>query len=155
MRKKSVLRTKEMRDQHRAKKLEKYKKCYIRIRFPDRTELQAVFAPLEKPAAIYDFLKECLKEENLKEFYLYTIPPKNMLKYDNPTNFRDLSYLPAALVHFGIPEGSQMVSPFLKDELIKNIKEKLNPTTVFIPKSDQNFVINIHNNPPPEPEEKK
>jgi hypothetical protein len=37
------LRTKEMRERDRIKKLSKYKKCFIRIRFPDRTELQGTF----------------------------------------------------------------------------------------------------------------
>jgi len=126
------LRTKEMRERDRIKKLSKYKKCFIRIRFPDRTDLQGTFIPLELMNSVYQFVRLCLKESS-GDFYLYMIPPKTILKEDNTTNLRDLGFLPACLLYFGIPEGLQIQSPFLKDSIISEIKEKLPPPQIYIP----------------------
>jgi len=131
-----------MRDREKAKKWSKYKKCFIRIRFPDRTELQGTFGPLEKPAVLYSLVLESLREENRNvEFHLYTIPPKVIISANKDTNFRDLGFLPAALVHFGISEGDQMQIPFLKEDLTKAIAEKLPPPEIYIPKTEQTIVI--------------
>jgi len=138
---KSIFRTKEMRERDKAKKWAKYKKCFIRIRFPDRTELQATFGPLEKPAALYTFISESLREENRNvEFHIYTIPPKSIISSNEDTNFRDLGLLPAALVHFGLAEGSQMQMPFLRAELTNTISEKLPPPEIYIPKKEQTIL---------------
>jgi len=137
----SVLRTKEMRERDKAKSLSKYTKCFIRIRFPDRSELQGTFGPHEKPAAIYAFVLESLREENRTvEFHLYTIPPKNIISADKDIIIRDLGFLPAALIHFGITEGAQMQMPFLREELTKSIAEKLPPPEIYIPKTEQTIV---------------
>jgi hypothetical protein len=61
------------------------------------------------------------------------IPPKTILKEDNTTNLRDLGFLPACLLYFGINEGLQMQTPFLKDSIISEIKEKLPPPQIYIP----------------------
>jgi len=126
------LRTKEMRERDRIKKLSKYKKCFIRIRFPDRTELQGTFLPLELMNSVYQFVRVCLKD-NSGDFHLYMIPPKTILKEDNTKNLRDLGFLPACLLYFGINEGLQMQTPFLKDSIISEIKEKLPPPQIYIP----------------------
>jgi len=130
-----------MRERDKAKKWAKYKKCFIRIRFPDRTELQATFGPLEKPAVLYAFISESLREENRNvEFHIYTIPPKTIINSDKDTNFRDLGFLPAALIHFGITEGSQMQMPFLREDLTNKIAEKLPPAEIYIPKKEQTIL---------------
>jgi len=134
------LRTKEMRERDRIKKLSKYKKCFIRIRFPDRVELQGTFLPLEKISSIYQFVRDCLREES-QDFHLYIIPPKTILKTDDPTNLRDHNFLPACLIYFGLNEGSKIQSPFLKEHLIADIKEKLPPPEIYMPPQEQSPII--------------
>jgi len=134
------LRTKEMRERDRIKKLSKYKKCFIRIRFPDRVELQGTFLPLELMSSVYKFVSDCLQEES-SEFHLYTIPPKTILKPDCPTNLRDLQFLPACIIYFSPNEGAKMQSPFLKEHLVAEIKEKLPPPQVYIPPTVHSPII--------------
>jgi len=135
-----VLRTKEMRERDRIKKLSKYKKCFIRIRFPDRVELQGTFLPVELMSSVYQFVRDCLKEHG-GEFHIYSIPPKTILKEDNTTNLRDLGFLPACLLYFGINEGTQTQTPFLKDSIITDIKEKLPPAKIYVSQVDQSPII--------------
>lgn len=132
------LRTKEMRERDRIKKLSKYKKCFIRIRFPDRTELQGTFLPVELMSSVYQFVKDCLRVDT--EFHLYTIPPKQILKPDLTTNLRDMNFLPACLIYFGLNE-DKLQSPFLKEHLIENIKEKLPPPEIYLPPQEQSPII--------------
>jgi len=139
-----VLRTKEMRDRDRAKKLSKYTKCFIRIRFPDRVELQGTFLPVEKISSVYQFVRECLNEFNqIQEFQLYTIPPKTVIKQDDPKGLRDHGFLPACLIYFGLPDGSKMTMPFLNDNLIKDIKERLpvSEKTIYTPPTEDPIII--------------
>uniref|UniRef100_A0A6B2LBB3 UBX domain-containing protein n=1 Tax=Arcella intermedia TaxID=1963864 RepID=A0A6B2LBB3_9EUKA len=132
------LKTKEMREKEKIKKLSKYKSCYIRVKFPDRVEVQAVFNPLEKPSDVYQFVEECLSAANKAvPFHLYTVPPKMIIEKSSNKNLRDLGFVPAVLMHFDINEGHSGTTPFLKEELIKDIKEKLPPPQVVVPKRDQ------------------
>eukprot|EP01123_Difflugia_compressa_P001070 TRINITY_DN11231_c0_g1_i1.p1 TRINITY_DN11231_c0_g1~~TRINITY_DN11231_c0_g1_i1.p1 ORF type:complete len:197 (+),score=37.24 TRINITY_DN11231_c0_g1_i1:78-593(+) len=120
-----------MRERDKAKKWSKYKSCFVRVRFPDRIEIQATFSPLEKTSSIYQFVRDSLSEENQKiDFHVYISPPKTIVSPEETTNFRDLGFLPAVLLHFGINEGSQMKSPFLRPELLSNITEKLPPQQI-------------------------
>jgi len=68
--------------------------------------------------------------------YLLTI-----LKEDNTTNLRDLGFLPACLLYFGINEGTQTQTPFLKDSIITDIKEKLPPAKIYVSQVDQSPII--------------
>lgn len=51
------------------------------------------------------------------------LPPKK--------NFRDQGFLPAALVYLGLEKDTTAISPFLKEELLSEIKEKLPPPALF------------------------
>lgn len=44
---------------------------------------------------------------------------------------RDQGFLPAALVYFGLEKGTKATSPFLKEELLIEIKEKLPTPALF------------------------
>ena len=50
------------------------KKTIIRIRFPNRVELQGTFHPREKPTSIVAFIKERLEHPDL-DFYLCKLVP--------------------------------------------------------------------------------
>jgi len=119
-RNKQVFKTRDIREKERLKKFSKYKRVYIRIKFPDNIILQACFHPQETPTVLYTFVKECLEDQNM-DFYLYITPPRVVLKKTDDTFFRDLGFLPAALVYFGCTTESQ--SPLLKQNLLE-IKKK-------------------------------
>lgn len=135
---KSFLRTKAVRDRERIQRLSKFKKCYIRVRFPDRVELQGTFYPQEKSSHVYDFVRSCLKQEDLP-FYLYTTPP--MTKLSETANLRDQGLLPASLVHFGLPQGVSAQSPLVKADLLQNIQEKLPPSSTISSTATVNFAL--------------
>ena len=115
------VQTKAMKEKQRLQKLSRFKKCFIRFRFPDRLELQAAFYPQEKTSHLTAFLRTQLVDEQL-DFYLFTTPPTTNL--DKTKNIRDQGFLPAALVHVGLSPGANATSPFLKPEVLQLIKEK-------------------------------
>jgi len=121
----------EMREKERIERLAKFKKCTIRIRFPDRIELECVFLPEEKLDRLFEFVASCLLIPVTK-FYLFTTPPRSLLDKDCQLNFRDLGYLPATLVHFGFEEGDQIsTSRLVKPEVLKVVvpKTQINQNT--------------------------
>lgn len=116
-----ALKTKAMRDRERLQKLARFKKCFVRFRFPDRMELQGTFYPQEGFEHLVAFIREHLADPNL-HFHLFTTPPTTPV---HPTkNLRDQNFLPAALVQVGLDKDSQTVSPFLKKATLELIEEK-------------------------------
>ncbi|XP_077980512.1 tether containing UBX domain for GLUT4-like [Glandiceps talaboti] len=91
--------TKSMREMQTLRMLEKYPKVVIRIHFPDRLVLQGIFRPLEPVQALVQFVKSHLDDQKLK-FYLYTTPPKVVLK-DHKKSLYEAKLVPAANVYFG------------------------------------------------------
>jgi hypothetical protein len=116
-----VMKTKAMKEKERLQRLARFKKCFIRFRFPDRVELQAAFYPQEGLEHLVAFVRENLADPNL-DFYLFTTPPTTHV---HPTkNLRDQGFLPAALVQIGLGQNAKTVSPFLKPEVMALIQEK-------------------------------
>eukprot|EP01122_Echinamoeba_exundans_P007040 TRINITY_DN2084_c0_g2_i3.p2 TRINITY_DN2084_c0_g2~~TRINITY_DN2084_c0_g2_i3.p2 ORF type:complete len:463 (-),score=138.86 TRINITY_DN2084_c0_g2_i3:2739-4127(-) len=135
---KSFLRTKAVRDRERIQKYSKFKKCFIRVRFPDRLELQGTFYPQEKTSHILQFVRDCLVQPDMP-FYLYTTPP--ITRLSDTDNIRDQGLLPASLVHFGLPQGVTAQSPLVKPELLQDIKEKLPPSMTISSTASLNFSL--------------
>nr|USU43573.1 glucose transporter [Harmonia axyridis] len=113
------LLTAALRDLEESKKqlnyLNRYKKCIIRIQFPDRVILQGVFAPKDSIKNVSDFVREHLAITDIP-FYLYTTPPKNILPNDKM--LFEVDCVPVALLHFGIEEK-------YKNDQIKFLREDL------------------------------
>ncbi|XP_030847070.1 tether containing UBX domain for GLUT4 [Strongylocentrotus purpuratus] len=93
------LTTKAMRDAQDQKKMKKYDKVVVRVHFPDRIILQGFFRPQEKVEAVKEFVRSNLAEKD-QQFYLYTTPPKTILKDTTQTLFK-AKLFPAAVVYFG------------------------------------------------------
>jgi len=72
-----VLKTKEMREKEKLKKMQNFPKTTIRIRFPDKVMLQAEFYSTDKSEEIIKFVSEKLHSSH--PFYLYTTPPPTKL----------------------------------------------------------------------------
>lgn len=113
------LMTSALRELEESKKqlrhLNKYRKCIIRIQFPDRFILQGVFSPKDSIKIVSDFVKDHLAATDLP-FYLYTTPPKNILPEDKM--LIEVDCVPVALLHFGVDEK-------FKNEQTKFIREDL------------------------------
>jgi hypothetical protein len=73
----TMLKTKEMREREKRAKGLKYKKTMIRVRFPDRTEIQAKFLPRESIQHLIDFVKQQIAVD--LPFYLFISPPPTKL----------------------------------------------------------------------------
>ncbi|PIK53941.1 putative tether containing UBX domain for GLUT4-like [Apostichopus japonicus] len=92
------LETKAMRDSKKQKQMAKYSKATVRIHFPDHNIVQVFFRPKEKVEALYQFVEESLNDKGA--FYLYTTPPKTILKNKMQTLF-EANLFPTAKVYFG------------------------------------------------------
>ncbi|CAF0772899.1 unnamed protein product [Brachionus calyciflorus] len=96
------LMTKQMRELEKDRKAMKYSKIVVRVVFKNRMVLQGLFRPKELLSELYKFVRESLSEENQvddMDFYLFSTPPKTVLKEMKMTLF-DANLCPAALVYF-------------------------------------------------------
>jgi len=134
----SVLMTKQLREYFKSKKQKKYRKCMIRIRFPDRTILEGTFHPLNKIRDVEDYVRQNLLMNDLP-FYLYISPPVQKFTDLNAT-LRHYNLVPASLINFGLKEGvtnGEPDTPFLKPELIAQFRDNtLSEVNPPIPKGE-------------------
>ncbi|KAK6170397.1 hypothetical protein SNE40_018802 [Patella caerulea] len=93
------LMTKAMRQAALEARYEKYERVVIRIQFPNKLVLQALFRPKETVYAVQKYVKENLEDKNMP-FYLYTTPPKTILK-DKSQTLLLANLVPATLIYFG------------------------------------------------------
>ncbi len=89
-----------MREAKSLKKAQQYTKVAVRIHFPDRHVLQGFFRPLETVSTLREFVRSNLQDPKVG-FYLYTTPPRCVLKDDTQSLF-EAKLFPAAVVHFGL-----------------------------------------------------
>ncbi|GFS12296.1 tether containing UBX domain for GLUT4 [Elysia marginata] len=93
------LLTTAMRNERMESMFDNYDRIVIRVQFPDRSILQGLFRPREPLAALRSFVRENIENKDDK-FYLYTAPPKEVLK-DDTTSLAVSKLAPAALVYYG------------------------------------------------------
>ena len=90
-----------MREQKRMEQMNRYKKTVIRICLPnDKLVFQAVFKPTDSVEDIKRVIKQYITSD---DFYLYTVPPKRVLKAESSLFDSDL--VPAALIQIGFNSG--------------------------------------------------
>jgi len=120
----SVLMTKQSRDYFKSKKQKKYKKCMLRIRFPDRTILEGTFHPLNKIRDVEDYVRQNLLMNDLP-FYLYISPPVQKFTDTNAT-LRQSNLVPATVINFALKDGAingDQDTFFLKPELLDQFRD--------------------------------
>ncbi|XP_071107777.1 tether containing UBX domain for GLUT4-like [Haliotis cracherodii] len=93
------LMTQAMRQARLEERYSKYKKVVIRVQFPDKLVLQGMFRPRETVFAVQKFVKEHLQDKTTP-FYLYTTPPKCVLK-DRSSTLIEAHLVPATRIYFG------------------------------------------------------
>lgn len=122
--KEEILKTSHMRRKEYLMRISKYKKCFIRIKFPDNYSIQGTFYPQETTEHVINFVKENIIDPTI-DFYLYTTPPIEPLHMNK--SLRDQNLVPAAQVYFGIKGGVQVLpSPLLKLEGVEVVERVYN-----------------------------
>lgn len=105
------LRTQAMRDADDKARRARWPTTKIRVRFPDRTQLEKTFPSSDKIRAVYAFVRSSLREDVKPiKFVLYQTPPKRELKVSDP-NVRDLSLFdlqlaPSSVLHLKFEDDS-------------------------------------------------
>lgn len=98
-----MLMTRQMRELEQDKKAMRYPYVAVRIYFNDRSFLQGFFRPKELMSSLYKFVEDsirgCGNTDKDLIFYLYTTPPKKVLK-DKKKNLFEYQLWPAAQVYF-------------------------------------------------------
>ncbi|KAJ1529400.1 hypothetical protein ONE63_006183 [Megalurothrips usitatus] len=77
--------------------LHQYKRCVIKVQFPNQLVLQGTFTPLEKVSHVMDFIRKYL-QDGAVDFHIFTVPPKTILLPEQ--TLYEANCVPGALVHF-------------------------------------------------------
>ncbi|XP_061181046.1 tether containing UBX domain for GLUT4-like [Saccostrea echinata] len=113
------LLTRSMVQERLESQYSKYQHVVIRIQFPDKVVLQGLFRPKETVHALHKFVKEYLEDKS-QGFYLYTAPPKQVLK-DQTLNLIQAKLAPASVVYFG---SETTKDHYLSEAVMKEISPK-------------------------------
>ncbi|KEH15810.1 tether containing UBX domain for GLUT4-like protein, partial [Medicago truncatula] len=115
----NFLKTRKLRDADLAARRSRITKAVIRVRFPDNHTLEATFHPSETIQSLIDLLKKVIAQPE-KPFYLYTTPPKKLVK-DISQDFYTVGFCPGAIVYFSydVSKGdSSDDGPYLPEEVM-------------------------------------
>lgn len=84
-------KTREAREKELKVKQEQYPTTRIRVKFPDRTQLERAFPSTDKIRSVYAFVRGCLRDDVKPiKFVLYQTPPRRELKVSD-LKVRDLT----------------------------------------------------------------
>lgn len=109
------LETSRLRELRKTEKAKKYEKAVLRICFPnDGLVIQANFTPTECISHVAQFIRPFLIDQSM-DFYLFTTPPKVVLKSDE--TLHTLKLVPAANIHFGYNSQSKVLKADLNDQV--------------------------------------
>jgi len=106
--------TRTEREEMRQQQLAKFTRIQVKIIFPDKYELTASFAPDEKPCAVFEFLRNFLNKDVPKEWIVYSIPPKFILKENESKSLKQLGYIPAVKLYFEL--SGNYKGPFVSED---------------------------------------
>ncbi|CAL8122919.1 unnamed protein product [Orchesella dallaii] len=101
------------------KRLHDHPNTAVRIRFPDRFVLQGIFRTSDTIGSVKSWLREFLSDASL-EFYLFTAPPKNVLK--DEIKLVDEGLVAMVVLYFGaedMPENNRV----LKEDVYSRISD--------------------------------
>ncbi|GAX84069.1 hypothetical protein CEUSTIGMA_g11493.t1 [Chlamydomonas eustigma] len=123
------LLTKALRDAAELRRAAVYGPIPVRIHFPDNIIVQAAFSALDTIAALQDLVAQVLTSDlSVKgAFYLYTTPPRQVLKDSDVTLFK-AQLVPAAHVYVHVVEGrapNGFQGPYLKSSVLSLMQDSL------------------------------
>lgn len=113
------LMTQASRRMHLEAEMSRYKRVIVRVQFPDRLVMQALFRTTETVHALYKVVRENLQVKSLP-FELFTTPPKVVLK-DHAKTLVEAQLAPMSLVYFG-SEAKQ--DHYLSNELLDAVSSQ-------------------------------
>ncbi|XP_025204254.1 tether containing UBX domain for GLUT4 isoform X2 [Melanaphis sacchari] len=102
--------------------LHKYKKCIIRIHFPNRLVLQTIFKSTETVLDVINFIRKYLIDESLN-FSLFTTPPKTILKPEE--TLLECGCVPSAMIHFSSDMETDQLKPELKQKIVSGCQASI------------------------------
>eukprot|EP00742_Colponemidia_sp_Colp-10_P004941 GILJ01005277.1.p1 GENE.GILJ01005277.1~~GILJ01005277.1.p1 ORF type:complete len:587 (-),score=111.41 GILJ01005277.1:154-1866(-) len=105
--------------------LKTYEKTTIRVSFPDRVVLEAVFLPREPLSTLYSVVRESLADPSIP-FYLFQRPPVVRLTRMESSLYNE-GLVPAAVVYFGteyVKPAAASTEPFIKQSLLPPVVEQ-------------------------------
>ncbi|KAF8638186.1 hypothetical protein AX17_002383 [Amanita inopinata Kibby_2008] len=106
------LQTRAMRESSDRARRQRWPFTTIRVKFPDRTQLEKVFPSSDKIKSVYAFVRGCLSEEaKPTKFILYQSPPKRDLKVSD-SKVRELT-----LAELQLAPSSLLLLRFESEEL--------------------------------------
>ncbi|KAG0236926.1 Tether containing UBX domain for GLUT4 [Actinomortierella wolfii] len=116
-------KTSQMRAEEEKAREKKYPKTILRIRFPDRVQLQATFpSSTTTVKQLYEWVASTCVGQGEK-FELYTTPPKKVLKDDKQTLYQ-AGLAPQSIVYFSWKDTKlNQHSPFLKAEYLGKMED--------------------------------
>ncbi|KAJ3340693.1 Tether containing UBX domain for GLUT4 [Entophlyctis luteolus] len=125
------LMTKAMRDRQDAERAAKWPKTMIRVRFPDRTCLEAAFLSSENVDALFALVDDSVRDQRRK-YMLYISPPLQDLVSKRGISFWKAGLAPASMVYFKWIDG-EVTGSFLSDDCLSKIQEfPVPPANEFI-----------------------
>jgi len=79
------LKTQQIREQELKSKMERWPTTRIRVKFPDRTQLERTFPSTDKIKSVYAFVRSSLRDDVKPiKFVLYQAPPRREFKVSDP-----------------------------------------------------------------------
>jgi len=98
------LMTQALRDREEEAKASKLPPVRIRVVFPDRTVLQALFSATEDVSSLYTYVAGCIASD--LAFHLFTAPPKRVIDKNSKRSLYGAGLVPSAKIYFGLAGGN-------------------------------------------------
>lgn len=114
---------KRLQEYNKLREKKVYSTSIVRIKFPDGLILQGKFGAREKISAIYEYVKECILEQD-REFTLYKAPPKKNITELNQT-LTKLELVPSCMIFFQWKDEELAASSVTISLDMKKLKDKL------------------------------
>lgn len=123
-----AFKTRETRELDAAKRRRRYRKCLVRVRFPDGTMAQATFSVKAPVSRVLAWVSECLREPgHAFELALPRSPPLGRM--DDSLEQAELA--PAALLNFRVTDAELYQPPFLAPHLLEHAQTLTDATQAY------------------------
>jgi len=114
----------------------------IRVKFPDRTQLEKTFSSTDKIRSVYAFVRNSLREDvKPNKFILYQAPPRVEFKVSDATvrdkTLAQLSLAPSSILHLNFLDetlNNPTLRAPLSEEIWKHAKDLPKPKVYEEPK---------------------
>eukprot|EP00195_Chlamydomonas_chlamydogama_P004892 CAMPEP_0202902588 /NCGR_PEP_ID=MMETSP1392-20130828/16940_1 /ASSEMBLY_ACC=CAM_ASM_000868 /TAXON_ID=225041 /ORGANISM="Chlamydomonas chlamydogama, Strain SAG 11-48b" /LENGTH=416 /DNA_ID=CAMNT_0049589375 /DNA_START=140 /DNA_END=1390 /DNA_ORIENTATION=- len=129
----NMLKTRAIREAEERARAEAYGPVPVRVHFPDGVIMQAAYRATEPLSCLQELVSKVVGPALSKAgaFYLYTTPPKQVLRNLEESLFK-ANLVPAAHVYFHTSEGKDFSGPYLKPAAAELVLQHL-PLDMALP----------------------